>query len=278
MAAAAACVSTIFCVTAFVATLPQVRPGVLAPARAPRASAQGVDGADATVGSTVSLGVAAAVCAVALGMSARTRQRSATRVAGVAVACQDDEYGEDLKVSGDKFVVLGLAHCFEQVEGKLRDVWVLEPMSASTVEVIENGAQTSYEAFIGTNVGAVLAQDISAYPEELLCGHEAQFAENLEFRTGCAARTWMREHAMDVVKAFAPEGKVRTGFNTSTQHKRILNFVNEVKDSDNIKQDMSIDVYGREDEDDKGKGKGKGDDGVDDEIAALYNVEAPADA
>jgi hypothetical protein len=29
--------------------------------------------------------------------------------------------------------------------------------------------------------------------------------------------------------------------------KRVVNMVNEVKDEDNIKQDMSIDVYGRKD-------------------------------
>ena len=38
--------------------------------------------------------------------------------------------------------------------------------------------------------------------------------------------------------------------------------VHEVKDSDNIKQDMSIDVYGRSEEDNKSN----------DEIESLYNV------
>ena len=37
---------------------------------------------------------------------------------------------------------------------------------------------------------------------------------------------------------------------TVASDKRILNFVNEVNDDDNVKQDISIDVYGR----DKAKG------------------------
>jgi len=189
-----------------------------------------------------------ALCAVAtvllLRSAAAAHRRAAT---GRTVRACDGNYGEHLGVPSDSYVVLGLAHCFEQVQGKLTDVYVLEPVSASTVEVIENGAQTSYEAFVGTTVGEILAQDANAFPAELLCGKsDVRFGERLEFRTGCAARTWMREHASEVVKKLAPVGQVRTGFNTSTEHKRILNFVHEVKDSDNIKQDMSIDAYGRE--------------------------------
>merc|ERR1712039_307692 len=126
---------------------------------------------------------------------------------------------------------------------------------------------TSYEAFMGTSVGQLLAQDVGAFPADLLCGHEGQWCDNITFRTGCAARTWMRDHARDVVRKLVPAGQVCSGFNTSTEHKRILNFVNEVKDSDNIKQDMSIDVYGRDDDaaDESGSE-------VDSQIAELYNV------
>jgi hypothetical protein len=42
-----------------------------------------------------------------------------------------------------------------------------------------------------------------------------------------------------------PLGKVRSNFNFTLEDKRILNFENVVDDSDNIKQDISIDVYGR---------------------------------
>eukprot|EP00882_Tetradesmus_deserticola_P028143 GHRQ01031331.1.p2 GENE.GHRQ01031331.1~~GHRQ01031331.1.p2 ORF type:complete len:119 (+),score=54.11 GHRQ01031331.1:218-574(+) len=44
-----------------------------------------------------------------------------------------------------------------------------------------------------------------------------------------------------------PLGKVRANFNFSLDNKRVLNFENVVTDDDNVKQDMSIDVYGRGD-------------------------------
>jgi len=44
-----------------------------------------------------------------------------------------------------------------------------------------------------------------------------------------------------------PLGKVRGGFNFNLEDKRVLNYENIVNDSDNIKQDISIDVYGRKD-------------------------------
>lgn len=46
-----------------------------------------------------------------------------------------------------------------------------------------------------------------------------------------------------------PLGHTRRQFNFNIEEKRVLNFENEVSDSDNIKQDMSIDVYGRKEED-----------------------------
>lgn len=147
-------------------------------------------------------------------------RRAATRTAKT-VACALPK-GEDLKVSSDAFVVCGLAHCLEQTrEGRPVDVWVLEPVIASAVEVIKNGAATSYEAFIGTTVGQLLARDLSAFPADLLCGHEAKWGENLEFRTVCAARTWMRHHARVFIRDFAPVGKVRTGFNTKQAHPQL---------------------------------------------------------
>ena len=44
-----------------------------------------------------------------------------------------------------------------------------------------------------------------------------------------------------------PLGQTRTKFNFNLDEKRVLNFENVVSDDDNIKQDMSIDVYGRQD-------------------------------
>ena len=47
-----------------------------------------------------------------------------------------------------------------------------------------------------------------------------------------------------------PLGSKRSKFNYNLDEKRVLNFENVVNDDDNIKQDMSIDVYGRKTDDD----------------------------
>lgn len=48
-----------------------------------------------------------------------------------------------------------------------------------------------------------------------------------------------------------PLGGQRSGFNFNLDDKRVMNMVSEVKDEDNIKQDMSIDVYGRKEAEEK---------------------------
>lgn len=58
-----------------------------------------------------------------------------------------------------------------------------------------------------------------------------------------------------------PVGVVRSDFNYKIEDKRVLNHENDVKDEDNIKQDLSIDVYGR-----------KKDDEEENEIAKLYTA------
>lgn len=48
-----------------------------------------------------------------------------------------------------------------------------------------------------------------------------------------------------------PLGQVRSSFNYNVERKRVLNFVNIVTDDDNVKQDLSIDVYGRKEKADE---------------------------
>jgi phosphatidylinositol glycan class S len=54
---------------------------------------------------------------------------------------------------------------------------------------------------------------------------------------------------------------VRSDFNFSLDDERVLNAEVVVNDSDNIKQDMSIDVYGRQKEEE-----------IQDEISQLYSA------
>lgn len=48
-----------------------------------------------------------------------------------------------------------------------------------------------------------------------------------------------------------PLGQNKSNFNYNLDEKRVLNFENVVDDSDNVKQDMSIDVYGRKTDEDE---------------------------
>lgn len=50
-----------------------------------------------------------------------------------------------------------------------------------------------------------------------------------------------------------PLGNSKTDWNYNVDHKRVLNLVHEVTDEDNIKQDKSIDVYGRFDDEKEGE-------------------------
>lgn len=59
-----------------------------------------------------------------------------------------------------------------------------------------------------------------------------------------------------------PLGRTKNNFNYNLDEKRVLNFENVVNDDDNIKQDLSIDVYGRAEK----------------EEGALGDAEAPAAA
>lgn len=47
-----------------------------------------------------------------------------------------------------------------------------------------------------------------------------------------------------------PLGMIKSSFNYDTSDMRVLNTENIVSDTDNIKQDMSIDVYGRKQDED----------------------------
>jgi phosphatidylinositol glycan class S len=59
-----------------------------------------------------------------------------------------------------------------------------------------------------------------------------------------AARTFKRRVEAQII----PLGEVADDFNFNTEKKRVLNQVFEPSFADNVKQDKSIDVYGRADE------------------------------
>lgn len=145
----------------------------------------------------------------------------------------------------DVYCCLGMSHCFKKAEdGRLADVMVIEPISSSSLECMATGAKTSFKLATGISFADAMARDKARLPEQF---GEAFFCDEWAYRLEAAARTWQRPHAQDNLMDLVPLGKVRTNFNFNLDNKRVLNFENVVTDDDNVKQDMSIDVYGRGD-------------------------------
>jgi len=146
-------------------------------------------------------------------------------------------------VDADVYCCVGLAHCFQKSdEGKLENLFVIEPLSASSLECMAAGARTSYKAVYGLSYAEASQRSREVLPEAFA---EGLFCDKWNVRLEAAARTWQRPHAQDNLMDIVPLGKVRSDFNFSLDDKRVLNFENIVNDDDNIKQDLSIDVYGR---------------------------------
>ncbi|GJP50600.1 hypothetical protein CLOM_g9749 [Closterium sp. NIES-68] len=230
--------------------------GLAAPCAAP------VDSKDAASCPSVSFRSSAfcqgSASRVAFRASAKHSVRAAVSASsrGVVVA---NLTGENPDWNDDDFITVGLAHCFQKDEsGKLQDKFVIEAIPAGALECMDNGGVTCYTHVTATTLGVVLKQDASLLPAEFQNG---VFAEDFDFRTKCASRTWKRQHPQEHLLNLVPLGTVRSDFNFSVEDKRVLNMENVVDDSDNIKQDLSIDVYGRAKEENEEK-----------EIEKLYNV------
>lgn len=109
------------------------------------------------------------------------------------------------------------------------------------------GSKTCYLHVFSLTLGDALNRDKGVLPAEF---SEGLFCEEYDTRCDACARTWMRPHAMDNLLDIVPLGQVKSSFKYSIDDKRVLNFENVVNDDDNIKQDISIDVYGRKQESD----------------------------
>lgn len=77
-------------------------------------------------------------------------------------------------------------------------------------------------------------------------------------RSLAAARTFRRRVEAQILDI----GEVADDFNFSTDKKRVLNEIFEPSFDDNVKQDASIDVYGRTEEEED----------MEDEVARLANM------
>jgi len=150
---------------------------------------------------------------------------------------------------GTDYLALGVSHCFEKKESKLVDKFVVEPLTAGTLESLQNGARTAFKVVAGVTFDEATCGELSKLPACLQAYDGVTFGEDFLHRASAAARTWQRPHSQENLLGIVPVGEERSDWNFDhTRHKRILNYENKVSDDDNIKQDMSIDVYGRQSE------------------------------
>jgi len=181
----------------------------------------------------------------------RQTGRSQRFLARLAAGTVDEMFLTEAE--GDAYLALGVSTCFRRDEdGKLSEVSVIEPINATTLETMNIGAATSFQMVTGVTLADVVGQSDKSYlPAEY---REAEFCEDFEHRSEICARTWLRPYPQEQLMDIVPLGATKTDWNFDcTKHKRVLNLVHEVTDEDNIKQDKSIDVYGRFDEEEEGK-------------------------
>lgn len=154
-------------------------------------------------------------------------------------------------------MAFGLARCYVRNEDvKLDEYFVYEPLTAASLEMIANSPDvpTSYKritAFSANDIfegPAARPTGIQVEKLKILCqDEEGHICENALERTLAAARTFKRrvEAKMCAYGYVMNEDEI----NFNTERKRIMNHKYEPSFDDNVKQDKSIDVYGREEED-----------------------------
>lgn len=140
-----------------------------------------------------------------------------------------DANGSD--VSANDYLVVGLATCYIREEGEMREVKVVEPIPSSALEALFKGIPTSYSLACATTLGAVVTGDGVQKPTEF--PETVEFCEDFAQRAIAVTRTYKsRPSAQELI----PQGTTKADFNFSTERRRVLNALNEVRTEDNVKQ------------------------------------------
>jgi len=157
--------------------------------------------------------------------------------------------GQDVDASD--YCPVGLAVCYQRNKNnKLDEVLVVEPLSTGTLENVSGtGQPTSYKRILGATIEG-LPDNPSALPENFLQGDSVSFSEDFAERMCAAARTFKRRPTSKVILGV---GEVKTAEDGTLTFctdgiQRILNEKWEPNFDDNVKQDKTIDVYGRGEE------------------------------
>lgn len=160
-------------------------------------------------------------------------------------------FGDPL--DANNYIALGLAKVFMMSEGSPTAKYLVEPLTAGTLETLQLGVPTSYCRVLATTCGQ-LFDDLAAPSKiriesltKLIEGFEGvQICESMIERAAAAARTFRRRPE---ATTFIAIDQTSEELNFNTDRKRIIDMHFEPSFDDNVKQDRSIDVYGRETDD-----------------------------
>ncbi len=134
-------------------------------------------------------------------------------------------------LTADDYIVVGVATCFFRDDDGVHEVKVIEPIPSSALEALIKGIPTSYELAAATTLGALIAGDTPQIPASFPA--ECQLGNEFAYRCIASARTYKRR---TVAQEHIVLGETYTGFNYSTERKRILNVDRVVTKDDNVKQ------------------------------------------
>lgn len=135
------------------------------------------------------------------------------------------------ELTADDYVVLGLATCFIKEDGEVHQVQIVEPIPSSALETLLKHTPTSYDRAIATTLGTILQGNTAQVPSEFPA--TAQLCDDFVERLASATRTYK---ARVTAQSHIPVGTCHTGFNFSTERKRVLNSQRIVRTEDNVKQ------------------------------------------
>jgi hypothetical protein len=143
----------------------------------------------------------------------------------------------------DDYITVGVAKYFRRVEAKLEELLVIEPLPASALDCIARlQVPTSYLRIWASLLGD-LPDRIDEMPKGVVLeGEHVQFGEDFTERCQASARTYRRSPE---VAELLPVGSIFTKLNHSIETKRLIDEDWEPDFNDNVKQDLSIDVYDR---------------------------------
>lgn len=133
-------------------------------------------------------------------------------------------------LAADDYIVVGVATCFVRDEDGTREIRVLEPIPSSALEALLKGTPTSYQMAAAMTIGTAVS-DAPTFPASFPA--DCQFGNDFAERCVATARTYKRRPE---AQAHISPGETFTGFNYSTDRKRVLNADRVVTKDDNVKQ------------------------------------------